>query len=109
MFKEKSVEPIKIGDIVSFLNFSGNGEIVGLSSIKKADEYYRKNFGMSIFETFDPPTKNTPVYLIKFAGEGKQPVPENEILTKIDDFKVKELSGKHKVPRELKKFLLKLN
>ena len=59
ILKEKSVEPIKIGDIVSFLNFSGNGEIVGLSSIEKADDYYCKNFGISIFETFDPPTKNT--------------------------------------------------
>ena len=81
MFKEKSVDPIKIGDIVSFLNFSGNGEIVGLSSIKKADDYYRKNFGMSIFDTFDPPKKNTPVYLVKFPNsESKQPVPENELL-----------------------------
>jgi len=84
MFKEKSVEPIKIGDIVNFLNFSGNGEIVGLSTIEKADDYYRKNFGMSIFDTFDPPKKNTLVYLVKFPNsEGKQPVPENEIFRKI--------------------------
>ena len=74
---------IKIGDTVSFLNFSCEGKIVGLSTIEKADEYYRKNFGMSIFDTFDPPTKNTPVYLVKFEGEGKQPVPENEIFRKI--------------------------
>ena len=52
--------------------------------MKKADDYYRKNFGMSIFDTFDPPKKNTPVYLVKFPNsESKQPIPENEIFRKI--------------------------
>ena len=81
ILKEKSVEPIKIGDTVSFLNFSCEGEIVGFSTIELADQYYRKNFGMSIFDTFDPPKKNTPVYLVKFPNSETQPVAENEILS----------------------------